>query len=89
MELLGGVHDLDLLKNPRKNKKYSPKGALIRAKIKNHQKSKTRMIYGMFGGFYGIGRWSWRCFRWFLERSLGHLWDYLFTRAKKINLLSL
>ena len=30
--------NLDLLTNPRKNKKYSPKGALIRPKIKNHLK---------------------------------------------------
>ena len=29
---------LDLLKKPRKNKKYSPKGTLVRPKIKNHLK---------------------------------------------------
>ena len=34
--------NLDLLKKPRKNKKYSPKGTLVRPKTKNHQKSKTR-----------------------------------------------
>ena len=36
---------LDLLKNPRKNEKYSPKGTSVRLKIKNHPKSKTRKIY--------------------------------------------
>ena len=33
-----GHSNLDLLKKPRKNKKYSPKGTLVRLKIKPHLK---------------------------------------------------
>ena len=36
---------LDLLKKPRKNKKYSPKGTLVRPKIKNHLKQNQVLIF--------------------------------------------
>ena len=35
---------LDLLKNPRKNEKYFPKGTLVRPKIKNHLKQNQVVI---------------------------------------------
>ena len=46
--------DLDLLKNPSKNKKYSPKGALIRPKIKNHLKQTQEEFHRCSQFFCGL-----------------------------------